>query len=68
MAIYGRVGRGDAVPVRLCSRADRRSREEGSVTDMTIAVLLAWAFGTGVFLYGWFFLARPEDRRSGRKK
>ena len=38
------------------------------MTDMTIAVLLAWAFGTGVFLYGWFFLARPEDRRSGRKK
>jgi hypothetical protein len=35
---------------------------------VTVAILFALLIGTGVFLYGWFFLARPEDRRNGRKK
>lgn len=38
------------------------------MNEMTWLILLPLAFGTGIFLYGWFFLARPEDRRNGRKK
>jgi hypothetical protein len=35
---------------------------------VTAWILFAFAIGTGVFLYGYFVLARPEDRKPGRKK
>jgi hypothetical protein len=35
---------------------------------VTVAILFALLIGTGVFLYGWFFLARPTHRNHDHKK